>query len=87
MVGTKSILGQVNQQRLKWFGHLIRMDPKQPALRAYSSQLSGSKPRGRPRKRWVDGGVKKPLMEEHNISMAEATHRAQDRQPVISPQL
>ena len=85
MVGTKPILKQIERQRIKWFGHLMRMAPSQPALRTYNSQLSGTKPRGRPRRRWQEG-VKKPLAE-NNLTMAEATHQAQERRLKISPRL
>ena len=48
MVGTKPILSQIEHQHIKWFGHRMRMNPKQPALHTYCCQLSGTKLRGRP---------------------------------------
>ncbi len=84
-LGTKPILDQIEHHRIKWFAHLMKMDPNQPALRTYTSQLSGSKPRGRPRRRWLEG-IKQPLSVS-NISMADATHRAQERCPLISLRL
>ena len=54
MVGATSVLQHIEQQRVKWFGHLTRMSPKQPALRAYNTRHSGWRARGRPRRRWSD---------------------------------
>ena len=85
MVGTKPILHQIEKQRLKWFGHLMRMPPAQPALRAYNSQLSGTKPVGRPRRRWIEGV--KNVLSNHKTNTTDATHAAQDRRPLISPRL
>ena len=44
MVGATSVLQHIEQQRVKWFGHLTRMSPKQPALRAYNT-LAGEEDR------------------------------------------
>ena len=38
MVRATSILQHIEQQRVKWFRHLTRMSPKQPALRAYNTR-------------------------------------------------
>jgi len=55
MVGIQPTMNFIQEQRLRWFGHLMRMPPNQPALKCYNSQLSGTRARGRPRKRWMDG--------------------------------
>ena len=85
MVGTKPMLDQIESHRIKWFGHLMRMPPNQPALRTYNSKLSGTKPVGRPKRRWIEG-VKK-ILTRHNTNLTDATHAAQDRRPIISPRL
>ncbi len=50
MVGTKPMLDYIHNQHNKWFGHLVRMDSNQPDARTYNSQLSGMRPKGRPRR-------------------------------------
>ena len=50
MVVTKSIHHHIQQQRIKWFGHLRRLPIQHPAQRAYNTRFSGRKARGRPRK-------------------------------------
>ena len=54
MAGATPVLHYIEQQRTKWFGHLTRMPPNQPALRAYNLKYSGTRARGRPRRRWSD---------------------------------
>ena len=73
-VGTESCLHFIEKQRLKWFGHLSRMPPSQPASRAYNIKHSGYKGRGRPRKRWIEG-VKETL-RKHNIPVERASELA-----------
>ena len=36
IVGTIPIVKYIEKQRLKWFGHLMRMDPTLPAAKAYN---------------------------------------------------
>ena len=50
MVVTKSIHHHIQQQRIKWFGHLRRLPIQHPAQSVYSTTFSGRKARGRPRK-------------------------------------
>ena len=77
MLGVKLVTYHIDQQRFKWFGHLIRMPNDQPALLAYTQRFSGRKARGRPRTRWVDN-VKNTL-KSHGISMTEANRLAAER--------
>ena len=76
-VGTTPVLQHIDRQRTKWFGHLTRMPPEQPALRAYTTRCSGWKARGRPRRRWSDSVA--DTLRPHNISLIQATRLATDR--------
>ena len=76
-VGTESCLHFIERQRIKWFGHLLRMSPSQPASRAYNTKYSGYKGRGRPRKRWIEG-VKETL-KNYNIPVERASELAYHR--------
>ena len=77
MVGTKSIRHHIQQQRIKWFGHLIRLPIHHPAQRAYNTRFSGRKARGRSRKTWINR-VKETL-SLYNIPPAQAFRRASDK--------
>ena len=77
MLGVKPVTYQIAQERVKWFGHLTRMQTDQPALRAYTQRYSGGKARGRPRTRWVDN--LKITLNTHGISMTEANALAAER--------
>ena len=77
MVGTTPILRHIQQQRIRWFGHLTRMAPHQLASKAYNTKMSGYKARGRPRKTWIEG-VKETL-NTHNIPSTQAFRLAADR--------
>ena len=77
MVGTKSIHHHIQQQRIKWFGHLTRLPMHHPAQRAYNTRFSARKARGRPRKTWING-VKETL-SLYNIPPAQVFRRAADK--------
>ena len=77
------VLDHIEQQRIKWFGHLIRMPHNQPALRAYTSRYSGTRARGRPRRRWSDT-VAETLRSRH-LSLHQASHLAIERRLFLSP--
>ena len=42
-------------QRLRWAGHVMRMEDGRNPKRALLGIWEGTRPRGRPRKRWEDG--------------------------------
>ena len=46
---------RAEQARLRWYGHVMRMDDGRYARKISESSMQGVRPRGRPRKRWVDG--------------------------------
>ena len=77
MVGATSVLQHIEQQRVKCFGHLTRISPKQPALRAYNTRHSGWRAGGRPRRRWSDSVA--DTVGAHGVSLLQATRLAADR--------
>ena len=81
-VGTTPAIRFIEKQRLKWFGHLVRMNPNTPVARAYNLKMESSRGRGRPRKRWVDGVT--DILKLHNTTTYQATERALSRKPIIS---
>ena len=77
MVGTKGINHHIQQQRIKWFGHLTRLRVQYTPQRAYNTKFSGRKARGRPRKTWTNG-VKETL-SLYNIPSAQAFRCSADK--------
>jgi hypothetical protein len=44
----------INLQRLRWMGHLHRMDDTRNAKKMYQTNLHWKRPKGRPKVRWKD---------------------------------
>jgi len=44
----------VCRRQLTYFGHVRRMKPERIPARVLNGRIHGSRPRGRPRKRWID---------------------------------
>ena len=82
MVGKKSIHHHIQQQRIKWFGHLTRLPIHHPAQRAYNARFSGRNARRRPRKTWINR-VKETLAL-YNTPPAQIFRRAADK-PLFLP--
>ena len=83
IVGVKPVMDHIDKQRAKWFGHLMRMPPNQPALRAYNVRGSGARSRGRPRRRWSDD--MRAVFQDSGLDMFTATQLAKRRTLCISP--
>jgi len=77
IVGTTPCIQHIERQKMKWFGHLMRMEPNQLPLRTYNSRRSGFRARGRPRVQWIDNVTE--ILRRHRLTTASATHLAQDR--------
>ena len=45
---------RINIQRLRWLGHVARMDEDAPAKRVFDAEVSGRRRRRRPCLRWKD---------------------------------
>ena len=46
-----NILDKVRQARLRWYGHLVQISGDN---KVWKMEVEGSRPRGRPRKRWME---------------------------------
>jgi len=44
-------------RRIKWLGHIQRMDQARPTRKLLDWKLTGTSPVGRPRQRWQDDGM------------------------------
>lgn len=50
----QTIIRFIKAQRLRWFGHVLRMDDNTTVKKAFDQQPEGKRKRGHPRKRWKD---------------------------------
>ena len=53
LYGGKNIVSVIKTQRLRWLGHVYRMDDNLPARRVLFNKPVGARRRGRPRIRWM----------------------------------
>jgi hypothetical protein len=52
----------INSRRLKWAGHVARMEEDRSAFKILICKPTGKRPLGRPRRRWEDN-IRKNLKE------------------------
>lgn len=74
----ETLCAKVQRKRLKWFGHVTRMDNTRLPFRALHCHIQGTRSRGRQPKTWMDN-VKEDL-KEHGMDIRTATEKARDRQ-------
>jgi hypothetical protein len=51
----KNILEVIKDKRLRWFGHVKRMPGNRLPLKVLEWEPEGTRRRGRPKERWIDG--------------------------------
>jgi hypothetical protein len=49
-----SIIRRIKSRKMRWAGHVARMDEKRNAYRLLVGKPEGKRPLGRPKRRWVD---------------------------------
>ena len=65
----------VKKQQLNWFGHITRQRKTNNTQAAINKCYETKRPRGRPRKRWIDG-----ILESlGNVTAEDANRKAKDR--------
>ena len=67
----------IKAQRIKWLGHIQRMDPARPARKLLDWKPMGIRPVGRPRRRWQED-VMEDLKKVKGKNWKET---AKDRRP------
>lgn len=53
--GEETIVAAVKSARLRWAGHVARMEDNRMPKKALEKKFDSTRARGRPRKRWLDG--------------------------------
>ena len=54
MINGRNILRFIKAQRLRWFGHISRMDENRMPKIVFKEKLHSRRKKGRPRIRWED---------------------------------
>jgi hypothetical protein len=54
LYSSPSIIRMIKSRNMRWVGHAARMGEKRNACRILVRKPEGKRPRGRPRRRWVD---------------------------------
>jgi hypothetical protein len=62
MYSSPSIIRIMKLRRMRWAGHVARMDEKQNVYRLLVGKPEGRRPLGRPRSRWMDN-IRMDLVE------------------------
>ena len=55
LVKEEALQDKIEKARLKWYGHVKRMEGKRTPRRIHETEMKGKRPRGRPRDRWLKG--------------------------------
>ena len=48
------LYGKITERRLKWYGHVMRMEEDHLVRRVMTKAIPGKRKRGRPKTRWKD---------------------------------
>jgi hypothetical protein len=71
----KNILEVIEDKRLRWFGHVKRMPGNRLPLKILEWEPEGTRRRGRPKERWLDGARRSMT----NRGLTEEDTRDRDR--------
>jgi hypothetical protein len=55
LYSSPDIIRQIKSRRMRWAGHVARMEEERNAYRVLMGNPEGKRPLGRPRRRWEDG--------------------------------
>ena len=70
MYRSPNIVRVINSRRLRWAGHVARMEEGKIAFKIFTGKPTGKRPLGRPRRRWEDN-IRIDLKEIGSLSIRE----------------
>ena len=73
----KGLVVRAEQGILRWFGHVVRMDKERLVKKVFGSSIVGTRARGRPKWRWLDGVS--DILGNRGLSLDEGMMVARDR--------
>ena len=82
-LGVEKITSRIRTARLRWYGHVKRMEDGNKVRRTMEMVVEGRRSRGRPKLRWIDN-IKKDV-ELHDLTGLDVFDRAQWRKRVQTP--
>ncbi|XP_055379626.1 uncharacterized protein LOC129610878 [Condylostylus longicornis] len=82
LIGNEDIIGYIKSQRLRWAGHLFRMNSDRAPKRIYDARPLLNRSRGRPRLRWKDDVINDLNKLQVNNLINAVTDRAEWRRIV-----
>jgi len=53
-LGIDDIILIPQQNRLQWYGHVLRKEDTDPVKKCMEYEVEGSRPRGRPKRTWIE---------------------------------
>ena len=71
------VVEKIRRRRLSYFGHVSRLKSDRVPLRMLNGRIHGNRPRGRPRRKWLDA-VEEDCQERH-ITLLQACRLTEDR--------
>jgi hypothetical protein len=77
----KKILEVTEEKRLRWFGHVKRMPGNILPLKVLEWEPEGTRRRGRPKERWIDGVRRR--MTNHGLTEEDTRDRDRWRNLVL----
>ena len=77
MYRSSNVVRVIKSRRLRWAGHVARMEEGRSALKILTGKPTGKRPLGRPRRRWEDNITMD--LEEIGINAGNWVNSAQDR--------
>ena len=73
----RGLVERCEQGILRWFGHLVRMDNERLVRRVYDSNVAGTRGRGKPKGKWLDGV--KGVLWNRGLDVEQGMIKARDR--------
>jgi len=78
-LGLDDIISVLQQNRLQWYGHVLRKEDNDWMKKCVEYEVGGARPRGRPKKTWRDCGKD---CKVHGLNREDAMDRSRWRKKI-----